>query len=482
MHGVIVTVGSLCLLMVVAMLFYLGRESRYAFDQTFGYGYRFAVQPLKLPADYQLAMDPNASLITANPEGLDGLDDKEDGIMAPTLDMLAGTAGATATALRSDAADVDPNALFRDDWRSTKPAGTGDRFVLFAYGAPDAQGGKMALAWEPDSAYDPRLTPYSIRLRLVGAPEGVRAPEVDVDLRSEPYGRIDLPAWAPKTDAERTNGYVFRVDVEPSASQTGATLANAARTDWAPTLQYPRYGAAPLFLGTLLITVIALLFAVPVSFALAVLMSEVLPARAREIVKPVIELLASVPTVVLGYFGLMLVAPGLQGVLAGALAMESGRTLLTAGLVMGLLVVPTIATVAEDALRALPGGLREGAVALGLTTGEAIRKIITPAAKTGLIGAVLLGLARALGETMIVWMLSGGTPTMPSLASAGEAIGTLVKSSRGVPDTVAIEMGNVVFEGVHYGHLFLLGLALFLTTLAINLFGYWIGRRSAWRT
>lgn len=177
----------------------------------------------------------------------------------------------------------------------------------------------------------------------------------------------------------------------------------------------------------------------------------------------------------------MLVAPALQTALAGPLGVESGRSLLTAALIMGILLIPTIATVCEDALRNVPNNLRDGGFALGLTQRETLKNVVMPAAKSGMIAAVMLGMARAFGETMIIWILSGGTPAMPRVDSFTGALQTLVGSTRGMPDTIAIEMGNVAFEDVHYGHLFMVGLLLFIITLVINLVGFRFARKAAWR-
>jgi phosphate transport system permease protein len=239
---------------------------------------------------------------------------------------------------------------------------------------------------------------------------------------------------------------------------------------------------APLIVGTLIITILAVLLATPFSIGAAVYLSEVAPSRIREWLKPLVELLASVPTVVLGYFGLMLVAPFLANTLAAAVGLDSGRAMFTAAIMMAVLLFPTITSFAEDALQAVPQSMRDGGEALGLTTREKLRKIILPAARGGIISAVLLGIARAIGETMIVWILSGGTPFLPSFESPKDAVANLMKPARGIPDSIAIEMGNVDFHGVHYGHLFLLGLILFVMTLGINSVGQRLARRSAWRS
>ncbi len=196
-------------------------------------------------------------------------------------------------------------------------------------------------------------------------------------------------------------------------------------------------------------SLIAVLLATPLALATAVYVSELAPARLREWTKPTIELLASMPTVVLGYFGLILFAPWLLRWFGEALNMSSGRSMLTASLVLAIPILPTVITIAEDAVRAVPRALRDGGEALGLTWAEAVRSVILSAAKAGILAAVLLGTVRAVGETMIVWILSGGTARMLSFGSLREAVGNLVQPTRGIPDTIAIEMGNVEFEGPH---------------------------------
>ncbi|MEQ1821877.1 MAG: ABC transporter permease subunit [Fimbriimonadaceae bacterium] len=172
----------------------------------------------------------------------------------------------------------------------------------------------------------------------------------------------------------------------------------------------------------------------------------------------------------------MLVAPGLVSTFGKALSFDSGRCVLTAAIMMAILIMPTIVSIAEDTLGNLPNSLRQGGEALGLTTMESVRKVVIPAAKPGLIGAGMLGFARALGETMIVWILAGGTPNMIPFSPRA-----LVSPVRGIADTIGIEMANVEFEKPHYGHLFLIGLVLFLLTISINLYAQKVSRRALCR-
>ncbi len=464
-------------LMVVGMFAYLALESRYAFDRKFPYGFRIAAQPVSAPRSEAVEMDPNASILTSHMDGMDGLDDKES-IPMPTLAELQGVATlATGSLVEGDLKNIDPLMLARDNWQSWHDAGGQRKFLLFAFATPEHQDKSFVLRWEPDAAFDADLSVHNLRLKLIKAPVGIDAPAVDIDLRARPRGEIELPVFIARSDDERTQGYVFELESTPTGiSAIGATLRGFFKTEWAPTTQYPRYGLMPLLLSTVIITILAILFAIGPALLTALYLSEFAPHRLREWLKPIIELLASIPTVVLGYFGLMIVAPGLMATVGKAFGMESGRSLLTAAVVMAVLIIPTIASIAEDGLRNIPRSLRDGAEALGLTSTESIRRVILPAARPALYAALLLGFARAIGETMIVWILSGGTPAMPT------GVDALVASTRGIADTVGIEMANVEFEQPHYGHLFLIGLVLFAITIVCNLLGQRLARRAAWRS
>lgn len=482
--GLVYLSGALIAMIIIAMFYYLAHEARHAFARPFPYGYRFSLQPPALEPDPytgevvdDLTVVPNATLLTANLEGEDGIDEKEESAPMPTLADLAGYHPfGTGTAVINSLDDLDPNQLFRDNWKAAKDATQGERFYLFAFATPEYDKPTMKLAYQPDAAFSVRDCPYDIKLRLISAPRGTAVEPIEIDLVRSPAGKVELPTWIARTDEERTKGYVFELVATPKTNNFVATIAGFFQTDWAPTLQYPRYGFIPLLLSTILMSFVALLIAVPTGIACATYLAEVAPKKVREILKPTIEMLASIPTVVLGYFGLMIVAPGVVRLFSDAIGMTNGRSFLTASLVLAFLLLPTIISIGEDALRAVPISLREGASALGLTVREMIRKVVLPAARAGIVATVLLGFARAIGETMIIWILSGGTAVMPSL----NPVKTLVAPTRGMPDTIAIEMGNVEFEGAHYGHLFMIGLMLFLITLTINIVGYAYGRRRNW--
>jgi phosphate transport system permease protein len=478
MERTIAACAAAVALLVVGILFFLAWESRDSLNRKFAYGYRFALQPVGVQADPDVSADFNNSLLAAHPEGSEGLDENEERFPMPAVADLQGVAQlATGTALTGDISKVQPEQLYKDDWRASKTAGHGDRFLLFAFATPEYRLAGMRLVWQPDNDFDSATVPYRVRLRSLRVPDGAKP--VDVDLSAMPKGSIEVPTWIAKTDADRTKGYVFQMVAEPTVSNGAlASIAGLFHSDWNPTAAYGRFGVMPLLYGTLAITMLALLIAVPLGVWTALFLSEIAPPRLREWLKPVIELLASVPTVVLGYFGLMLVAPGLVQVFKSAVQMESGRCLATAAIMMAVLILPTVTSIAEDALRSVPSALREGADALGMAPAESIRRVVLPAAKGGIVGAALLGMARAIGETMIVWILAGGSATLPSLSKGAQA---LVQPVRGIPDTIAVEMGNVEFAGPHYGHLFLLGLLLFVFTIVINLAGHAYARRHRWQ-
>ncbi|MEQ1821876.1 MAG: hypothetical protein ABL949_05170 [Fimbriimonadaceae bacterium] len=281
-------------LLVLSVFYFLASESRYAFDRKFPYGYRIALQPASAPSSDAVEMDPNASVITAHMDGLDGLDDKES-LPMPTLSDLAGVATTgTGSPLVSDLKKADSAQLTRDDWRAWKSASEGETFYLYAYGTPELKESKVKLRWEPDASYDPKLGVHNVHLTLAQAPPGITAPPVDVDLVAQPSGEIELPAWQAKSDEDRTKGYIFKVQVEPKAgSNLTATLGGFVKSEWSPTSQYPKFGFIALLISTLTITGLALLFAIGPALMAAVYVRELAPRRVGEWLKPIIEMLAS---------------------------------------------------------------------------------------------------------------------------------------------------------------------------------------------
>jgi len=224
---------------------------------------------------------------------------------------------------------------------------------------------------------------------------------------------------------------------------------------WQPVGDVPKYSMIPLFVGTLKVTLVAMLVAAPIGVAAALYTSEFAPRRVREILKPTIELLAGIPSVVVGFFALMVLATFLQD----TFGFSSRLNAVVAGVGLALAVVPVIFTVSEDALAAVPRSYREASLALGATPWETAFKIVLPAAAPGVLAAVVLGFGRSIGETMIVLMASGNAAT--TTWSFGDPVRTL-------PATIAAEMGEVVFGGAHYSVLFFIGVELFVFTFALN--------------
>ncbi len=244
---------------------------------------------------------------------------------------------------------------------------------------------------------------------------------------------------------------------DPETRKEASLSAFFATPIWQPVGDVPKYGIASLLLGTLKVVLVAMAFAIPVSVLAAVFASEFAPARVREALKPIVELLAGIPSVVLGFFALIVLASWVQSV-TGA---ESRLNALNAGFALGLGVIPTIFSVCEDALRAVPRSYREASLALGASRWATAWHVTLPAAGAGVSAGILLGLARAVGETMIVLMASG---------NAAMISGTPLDSVRTLSASIAAELAEVVVGSAHYSTLFFLGAILFATTFVINVF------------
>jgi phosphate transport system permease protein len=229
------------------------------------------------------------------------------------------------------------------------------------------------------------------------------------------------------------------------------------------------FGAVPLFVGTLLITVVAMLVAVPIGLFTAVYLSEYATSRMREIAKPLLEILAGIPTVVYGFFAAVTVAPFLRRVGIGLGLDVSSESALAAGLVMGVMIIPLISSLSDDALRAVPTATREGALALGSTRSEMMTRVIMPAALPGIAGGVLLAFSRAIGETMIVVMAAGLAANLTF--NPFEAVTTVTVQ------IVSLLVGDQEFDSAKTLAAFALGLVLFLVTLVLNVFGLRVVRR-----
>ena len=227
-------------------------------------------------------------------------------------------------------------------------------------------------------------------------------------------------------------------------------------TDWYPTVEPPRFGFLPAESGSLWVTGVALLLAVPIGVAASVYLSEFAKGRIKDIAKSIVEFMAAVPSVVLGLLGVAYLAPVIQK----TFHLESGLTAITAGIVVGVMTLPTIISISEDALYSVPAALRQGSLALGNTNWQTTYKVVVPAASSGIFAAVMLGLGRAVGETMVVLMLAGNSGLIPH---------SPFQAARTMTGTIAQEMGEVVRGGGHYSVLFAMGLALFAVTFVINL-------------
>ena len=227
--------------------------------------------------------------------------------------------------------------------------------------------------------------------------------------------------------------------------------------DWYPTDEArPDYGIFPLLVGSLLVTALSSLVAIPLGLMTAVYLAEIAAPRVREVVKPVIELLASLPSVVIGFFGMVVVAPFLQETFNLAV----GLNLCNAALMLAFMSVPTITSIAEDAIRAVPREMREASMALGATQFETICRVVLPASLSGVSMAVILGMSRAIGETMVVLMVAGGAAMIPS---------SIFDPVRPMPSSIAAEMAEAPFRSNHYYALFAIALVLFVLTLFFNL-------------
>ena len=227
-------------------------------------------------------------------------------------------------------------------------------------------------------------------------------------------------------------------------------------TKWYPVSEPPTFGIMPFFVATLWVTVVATAISVPIGVACAAYLAEVAPGKVRETVKPIIEILAGIPSVVMGFIGLMLLSPLVQSIFN----LNTGLSGFTAGIMLSLMSLPIIISVSEDALRAVPDDFRQAAYALGSTKWETIRHVSIPGALSGITAAVMLGVGRAIGETMTVLMVAGGALAVP--VSPTEPM---------MPMTAAIAsgIGNAVRGGLQYQALFAIGLILFVVTLAVNL-------------
>ena len=225
---------------------------------------------------------------------------------------------------------------------------------------------------------------------------------------------------------------------------------------WYPTSDpIPSYGIWPMIVGTLMVTLGALLFAIPLGIATAIFMAEVADIRLRNFLKPLVELLAGIPSVVFGFFGLIVIVPLVQQIFH----LIVGETVLAGSIVLGIMALPTIITITEDSMRTTPKALKEASLALGATRWQTLVRVTIPYAKSGISTAIILGIGRAIGETMAVLMVTGNASNIPH---------SFLVPARTIPATIAAELGEAPYGGMHFKALFALGIVLFLFTIIIN--------------
>jgi len=225
---------------------------------------------------------------------------------------------------------------------------------------------------------------------------------------------------------------------------------------WYPTSSPPDFGIFPLILASIAVTLVSAMIAVPLGVMTAVYLAELAHKRVAEFMKPIVELLAALPSVVIGFFGMVVVAPFLQD----TFGIATGLNLFNAALMLSFMSVPTICSLSEDAIYSVPAALKEGSLALGATHWETLIRVILPASISGISTAIILGMSRAVGETMVVLMVAGGAAMIPT---------SLMDPVRPMPASIAAEMAEASFRGDHYYALFATGIVLFLFTLMFNI-------------
>ena len=236
-------------------------------------------------------------------------------------------------------------------------------------------------------------------------------------------------------------------------------------SEWTPLFEDAHYGIMPLVSGTLTTSAIALAVAVPIGTISAIFLSEFASHKTREIIKPILELLVGVPTVVFGYFALFFVTPMLQSIYPELPSFN----MLGAGIVMGIMIIPYIASMSEDAMRAVPMSMREGSYAMGATRFQTAIKVVTPAAVSGIVAAYILAISRAVGETMVVAIAAGQQPnlTFNPLESAATITAYIVQ----------VAMGDLPHGSIGYQSIFAAGLVLMIMTLSFNIVGHWVRKK-----
>ncbi|MBC7389596.1 MAG: phosphate ABC transporter permease subunit PstC [Opitutaceae bacterium] len=252
------------------------------------------------------------------------------------------------------------------------------------------------------------------------------------------------------------NSIAFFIKVNPLDFFTGS--------QWDPDNTNGKYGIAPLLASTGLVTLGAMIIAVPMGILTAAFLSELAAPKLKAVLKPVIEMLAAIPSVAIGFLGIVLVGPGITYLFG----IQNGLNALNGSILLAVMALPTIVTISEDAISAVPKSHKEASLALGANKWETLFQVTLPSAVPGLIAAVMLGLGRALGETMTVLMATGNAAVMPD---------GFLSAVRTITATIAIEMGEVPYQTTHYFALFAIAVVLFIITLTINLLGEYFANR-----
>jgi phosphate transport system permease protein len=237
---------------------------------------------------------------------------------------------------------------------------------------------------------------------------------------------------------------------------TDVPFGEFAKTRWYPIEDY--FGLMPLLVGSLIVTIGALIIAVPIGLLTAIYIAEVASPRTKEFLKPLVELLGGFPSVVLGFLGLLILSQYLREIFA----LPTGLSALTGALILAGIAIPAIVSISEDALDAVPQSYRDASLALGATEWQTIWWVTLPAAKSGVLTAIMLGIGRAIGETMVVLMVTGNAPMMP------QGLATFINPTRTMTATIAAEMGEVANGSTHYHVLFFIGIVLFIIALIVN--------------
>jgi len=237
---------------------------------------------------------------------------------------------------------------------------------------------------------------------------------------------------------------------------TEVSLSEFLKTRWYPIEDY--FGLLPLLVGSLIVTIGALIIAVPIGLLTAIYIAEIASPRTKEVLKPLVELLGGFPSVVLGFLGLLILSQFLREFLA----LPTGLSALTGALLLAGIAIPSIVSISEDALDTVPQAYRDASLALGATEWQTIWRVTLPAARSGVLTAIMLGIGRAIGETMVVLMVTGNAPMMP------QGLATFINPTRTMTATIAAEMGEVANGSTHYNVLFFIGIVLFVITLIVN--------------